>query len=686
MQKTLPLVITVTVFLGLLDGFGKASEPITNSIGMKLVPIPSGSFVMGQEGPTSDYFFTKHPEETNLADFDERPAHPVRITQEFYLGVTEVTAGQYRQFQAKHQKRAADDEAVTEVSWNEATEFCVWLSKKEGRTYRLPTEAEWEYACRADSKTLFSSGETLPKAFQKWFRDDNWRPLFFPEGRLMPVEYRPMNQVPSLRVAETPANAWGLHDMHGNVAEWCLDWYGPYEAGSQTDPLGRVDGDFRVFRGGSHSLLSYMLRSANRSAWIPESRSPTTGFRVVLGELPKGQMLPPSSAPLNAQRVSQSVPKIQTQAEDVPFFSGPNEFVKIPVDSYGPLYSRHNHSPSVVECPNGDLLATWFSCTMEIGTELCNVASRLRFGSTQWEEASPFFDGPDVNDHAPKLWWDGDKTLFHFARGYCENIVRTSNNNGATWSKPLAIFPHGELGNQVIRLRDGTLVASHDSRTTSLIFSKDSGRTWQHNQLVKPESDQRPGGVYARYPGIHAPLVELADGRIMALSRNDPLPDQEHVEFKLALSFSSDLGKSWQGEVSEFPAVTSGQRPVLLRLKEGPILLCSFTDQGLNWKNRRGLSFKAADGSNFNGYGLFAAVSFDEGKTWPVRRLITPGGPARTVPGTDGRGLFHLSPTMAEIGGYLTATQTRDGRIQLLSSRNHYVFNLTWLKQLPPAP
>jgi sulfatase modifying factor 1 len=660
-----------------------AAEPITNSIGMKLVPITPGSFVMGQDGPTSDYFFTKHPEETKLADFDERPAHKVTISQAFHLGATEVTVGQYRQFQPKHQKRAAEDEAMTEVSWHEATAFCAWLSKKEGRPYRLPTEAEWEYACRAGTMTLFSSGDALPAGSQKWFREDNWRPLFFPEAKAMPPEYRVIKEAPSLQVAQTPPNAWGLHDMHGNVAEWCLDWHGPYEAGEQKDPLGRSDGDFRVFRGGAHSLLSYMRRSANRSAWIPESRSLTTGFRVVLGELPKGKTLPPAAAPLNAQHVSQSVPKIEAQAENVPFFSGPKEFVKMPLDCYGPLYSWHNHSPAVVECPNGDLLATWFSCTMEIGTELCNVASRLRFGSTEWEQASPFFDGPDVNDHGPKLCWDGDKTLFHFARGYAENIVRTSTDNGATWSKPRPIFPQGEVGNQIIRLRDGTLATSHDSRTTSLIFSKDGGQTWQWNQLAKPERDQRPGGTYARYPGIHAPLIELVDGRLMAFSRNDPLPDQERFGFKLALSYTRDLGKSWQVEASEFPAVTSGQRPVMLRLKEGPILLCSFTDQGLNWKKRQGLDFKAADGSTFKGYGLFAAVSFDEGKTWPVRRLITPGGPQRAVPGTDGRGLFNLSPTMAEPGGYLTATQTRDGRIQLLSSRNHYVFNLAWLKELP---
>lgn len=122
-----------------------------------------------------------------------------------------------------------------------------------------------------------------------------------------------------------------------------------------------------------------------------------------------------------------------------------------------------------------------------------------------------------------------------------------------------------------------------------------------------------------------------------------------------------------------------------MRLREGPLLPCSYTDQSRDWNVRKGMTFKAADGSEFTGCGLFAAVSFDDGKTWPMRRLITPGGPGRLVAGID-RHEFTLSSTMAEAQGYLTITQTRDGRLQLLTSKNHYVFNLAWLKQFPPAP
>ncbi|MEI7730056.1 MAG: SUMF1/EgtB/PvdO family nonheme iron enzyme [Verrucomicrobiota bacterium] len=682
------LALFCTILALAFPGASQTAEPkeFTNSLGMKLVRIEPGRFIMGQNGPSADYHMNKHPAEFDHADWDEKPAHKVTITQPFHFGATEVTLGQYRQFKPKHRARSGDDEAATGVSWFEAVAFCEWLSKREGKTYRLPTEAEWEYACRAGTTTLFNTGDTLPAGYQHWFGELSRRTLYFTNGT-MPPEYQVITSPVSLRVAQNPSNAWGLFDMHGNVAEWCADWYGPYEADAQTDPLGRSDGDFRVFRGGWHSSFTRLIRSANRGAWIPESVSDVIGFRVVLGELPKGSRLPPPPPPLNAQNVSQGLAKLQLPSADIPFFSGPNPFVKIPANSSGPLFSWHNHSPAITECPNGDLLAAWFSCVDEGGSELCNVASRLRQGSTEWEPASPFWDGADVNDHAPKLWWDGDHTLYHFARGFAENILRTSTNNGATWSKARTLFPHGEFGNQLLRTREGYLLITHDSRTTGLVSSRDGGQTWNAIEMLKRDTaaEIRPGGTGHRPPGIHAPIVQLADGSIMAISRQDPKEDQARFHGKTPISITRDWGKTWTFAESEFPAISSAQRAVLFRLHEGPLLLCSYTDQGLNWKQRQGLQFKAADGSEFTGYGLFAAVSFDDGKTWPARRLITPGGPKRTEPTID-RGAFIVSDTMAEPTGYLAVTQTRDGRVQLLSSKNHYVFNLAWLKTLPPAP
>ena len=188
------------------------------------------------------------------------------------MGVTEVTNAQFEQFDPKHRALRGkmgfskdDDEAVVFVSWHDAVRFCEWLSKKERLPYRLPTEAEREYACRAGTTTHFHTGDTLPKEFHK-----NARESWFPDPR----RTRPDDVVP-LFPGKAPANPWGLHDMHGNVEEWCHDWYGPYEAGTQTDPIGRADGEFRVTRGGGHSTEPFFLRSANRLAALRRRSSGT---------------------------------------------------------------------------------------------------------------------------------------------------------------------------------------------------------------------------------------------------------------------------------------------------------------------------------------------------------------------------------------------------------------------------
>jgi len=654
---------------------------IRNSIGIELVEIPAGTFVMGQNGPGTDYHQNKHPAEFAKPDWDESPAHKVTISKSFRMARTETTLAQWRAMEPDFRPGIGHPaDAVNGISWTRANQFCAWLSKKEGKTYRLPTEAEWEYACRAGTTSLYAYGDRLPTGYQDWFGDRGRQRLYFTDEKL-PEEYAQRDDAKDLRVARKPANPWGLFDLHGNVAEWCADWYGPHEAGEQTDPIGRADGDFRVFRGGSHSSFSRLLRSANRGAWIPEHVSEGLGFRVVEGDRPATSPSARADAPLNARDVKPGILRVEPASAEA-FFSGPEPFVKIPPGSIGPLFSWHNHSPSITEMPNGDLLTTWFSCIDEGGSELNNLASRLRLGAKEWEPASPFWDGIDVNDHAPKLWFDGDRTVFHFARGATENIFRTSTDSGATWSKARTIMPVGEFGNGLLRLRDGTLLLPHDSRTVSITRSRDGGKTWQ--SIVQPKSQKgiKPGDTTFRPPGIHAPMVELADGRLMAFSRYDDPADQARFHRTTPVSFSSDQGETWQVAESEFPAISSAQRQTMLRLREGPIVFFSFTDQSRDWKQRVGMKFKQADGTDFVGYGVFAAVSFDEGKTWPVRRLITPGGKARELPSID-RSMFTCSDTMAEKAGYLASTQTRDGRIHLISSKNHYVLNLGWLRSLP---
>ena len=706
MKRHCLLSILFTLSVQLVDSEGQSVEPITNSIGMKLMPIKPGTFTMGQDGPPlEDYLrqkrFGEMYKDIDRIDFDEKPAHKITITQPFLIGVTEVTVGQFRQFDPKFKiddpkLQRADDDAASGVTWEKAVAFCEWLSKKEGKTYRLPTEAEWEYACRAGSETLFHTGDTLPDRHQKWFGEENLRGVYFPPGP-MPREYDWRNiggaaaklkqgqiigldhpeaeskvgGAGALRVAQKTPNAWGLHDMHGNVAEWCSDWYGPYESGTQTDPLGRADGDCRVFRGGFHSSMIRFLRSANRGSWVTNSASERIGFRVVLGQLPKGNPLPLAAPPLNAQNVSQTVIIPKPPSDDAPLYEGPKPYVRIPDNAFGPVFISQNHSPAITECPNGDLLAVWFSTMGETDLTTANAAARLRFGTNEWELASAFWDAQDVNDHAPKIWWDGGHTIFHIVEGrqHGDILLRRSTDNGVTWSKAEVMRARGESAGNPIRTTKGVIAIPFDF--SGLSISRDNGKTWSETGRDRRGADDiRPGGKGPFIAGIHSPIVELADGRLMAYARlSAEEPAQKRFELKMPVSYSSDLGETWKWEVSEFPIVSNTQRPAMLRLKEGAILLCSFTDEARKPKNERvGLTFKS-DGGDYTGIGLYAAVSYDEGKTWPDRRLIAAEG-----------------KTTADINGYLAATQTRDGRIQLITSKDHYVFNLAWIKALPPAP
>ena len=202
----------------------------TNSIGMKLVLIPAGEFTMGSSDGTSD----------------ERPPHKVRIAKPFYLGQYEVTVGHFRQFANESGYTGAgdswktafrsqtDDHPVVKVSWDDAKAFCDWLSKKEGKEYRLPTEAEWEYACCAGTQTKWSFGDNQSELGDYGWFSGNSASQTHPVGQKKP-------------------NAWGLYDMHGNVWEWCADWLGAYYYASSPadDPKGPSSGTNRVLRGGS---------------------------------------------------------------------------------------------------------------------------------------------------------------------------------------------------------------------------------------------------------------------------------------------------------------------------------------------------------------------------------------------------------------------------------------------------
>ena len=233
---------------------------------MDLVPIPAGEFMMGS--PSSE-----------AKRNDDETRHRVRISKPFYMGKYEVTQAQWeavmgtsgsQQRDKANKARSLHGEGAQipmyYVSWEECREFCRKLSQKVSRDIRLPTEAEWEYACRAGTSTAYSFGDEQGSLGRyAWYTSNN-------DGESHPVGGR-------------QPNGWGLYDMHGNVWEWCADWYDSeyYQKSPQADPTGPGSGAYRVLRGGSWVNHDYNCRSAYRNGAMPDYRSNDFGFRVAAG-------------------------------------------------------------------------------------------------------------------------------------------------------------------------------------------------------------------------------------------------------------------------------------------------------------------------------------------------------------------------------------------------------------------
>ena len=230
--------------------FADSPEEYTNSIGIKMIRLEAGDFQMGGSETAESYQFpfpfVSAGDITGVyGDWDELPGHKVVISNSFFMSQTEVTGEQYREYKSDYQSPATYKPYVTGISWHEAVGFCRWLSEKEGKPYRLPTEAEWEYACRAGTDTPFSSGDQPP--------------------------------------APGSTNPWGLRNMHSKALEWCLDWHGAYRPEDQVDPVGPSQGFAKVVRGGPLDKKERMLgrspvfysRSANRAGIAP-------GFKKII--------------------------------------------------------------------------------------------------------------------------------------------------------------------------------------------------------------------------------------------------------------------------------------------------------------------------------------------------------------------------------------------------------------------
>jgi formylglycine-generating enzyme required for sulfatase activity len=258
---------------------------------MKLRLIPAGTFTMGSSKEEIDHslkFGAAWDRDTG-SYLSEGPEHQVEITRPFYLATTEVTVGQFRQFvEDKGYRRAGDrwrdpgfdqtdNHPVVFVSWNAAIDFCKWLSEKEGKTYRLPTESEWEYCCRAGKS-----------GFRYCYGDD--------DAQLEDYAWYHKNSGGGTHpVGQKKPNDWGLHDMHGNAWEWCQDYYAQnyYKRSPVKDPKGPDVGGMRVHRGGTYKSHGLSCRSASRPSYPADGEY--DGFRVLL-VLPSGGFRPEGEA------------------------------------------------------------------------------------------------------------------------------------------------------------------------------------------------------------------------------------------------------------------------------------------------------------------------------------------------------------------------------------------------------
>lgn len=700
---------------------GLKTQSLSDSVGLSFVEIRPGTFTMGAD-LSPDYITA----EKAIFIQDELPARQVTLTYGFEMSQVEVTNAQYEQYDPNHAAlrgkawglSAQDNEAVVYVNWPDATGFCAWLSLNDAQhDYRLPTEAEWEYACRARTTTPYNDGvagdiysmNPLGPLANRWHIITEW---FVTRGN------RPAKDIAwsspedvDLTVGQEGPNRWGLYDMHGNVQEWTGDWYGPYRATDTTDPVGYASGSSKVVRGGCHNVHIQTLRSANRSSSNRTDKHFLLGFRVV--RVPKGQALPiptlKQAVKPWAENVSQT-PYAWLSDQDEPHFKLRSLYdIKNEYGSHDmaeqlkiPIYN-HNHSPALTWSQNGDVLLAWFTGESEKDQALTVLAVRARrqaSGELVWDtDVSELYKEADRNMHGTQLWnnavrlANGFKEPFtlYLVNGLCTDgkwsklatVFRQSIDQGVTWSEPVIMKPDTDAfhldgdrnqpqGNAFC-LADGTLISFSDGSAvrgsgSSANCSSDGGKTW----AVRTTKDGPPG--------IHVGGVELTDGRIMTFTRDKG----QTFNGRMPKSFSTDQGRTFTSSASEFPPLSTVMRLALIRLAysdtaldpEGrgrrPILLVSIATDGIRGRD--------ANGRETTIYGTYAAVSWDEGETWPVKRVVSD---VKTGHAHHRAGPWNAEITLDATHGqdkaYWAATQTPDGIVHLSDSRLHYAFNLAWL-------
>lgn len=598
----------------------------TNSVGIKLARIPAGQFRMGADA-------TVIPEKVRAGlgvmstrpahgDFDEVPAHAVRLTHSFGIGVTEVTAAEYQQFDPSYKPNPAAPSYAAGISWKEAMDYCAWLSKKEHKTYRLPTEAEWEYVARAGGTKLYGASDA------------------------------------PLKVDES--NAWGLANLGVGRPEWTLDWYGPYQPQTQTDPTGAAGGWAKVVRGGALDFRKskepgenpasspYFERPANRASMAPAFAAPEgrIGFRIVEGSMPTTNPTAPFTY-LFETAVKQQSDGIDAGPDPAkpwmhlheifPNLNGrsmPEVGWKVGLErGLGIAY----HNTAIQELPNGDMLAAYYNTPQsEDDPDMTIITMRRRAGSETWDMPEPWPYFADAANAAPVIWNDKGKIWFFWGQprliGAWPFSYMTSQDNGATWSS--VQFPHftTPIGryvpqpiNSIVRSSDGTILMPTDSTgrdatgngsISSVWGTHDNGATWYDT-----------GG---RTGGRHTTIVMAKDGTtILGFGGKN-----SEIDGKMPLAISHDGGKTWQKRATPFDELLSGERPSVIRLHDGKLFFVA--------------DYNPTHQKHIHKDGAYVALSDDDGATWTMKAL----------------------PKEIVTVGYTTATQGANGVIHVITSKN----------------
>ena len=550
---------------------------LPGAIPLEMVKLQRGTFLMGQSPCEQDAYPNK-----------ETPRHPVTITKGFWMGKYEITKEQWQAVMRTSPwtgKSYVNDDPLSPavyISWNDAQLFLDKLSELTGKTFRLPTEAEWEFACRAGTQTRF------------WWGDDPNYELIEKNGWWR-GNTLVKNQKYAHKVGQLPANPWGLCDISGNVSEWCSDWHGYYAEGSVTDPVGPQTAEHRVLRGGSWISIGGHCRSSRRHHELPAMAHSDFGLRVVMNENDK--VAPDSPESLNL------------------FTCGTEG-----VNTY--------RIPSLLLAPDNSLLAFCEARKESIAdaspTDI--ILRRSIDGGKTWLPTQSLLRGKGkealMNPCAVIDRMSNRILLFCIdAHKYGENkhrqLLLTSDDNGRNWSAPV------ELGKLIsnydnsfvfgpgaaIQLRNGRLLIPgyiggiddelDENFYSCALYSDDHGKSWIQSKTVEELSDE-------------SQVIELKDGTVM-------------------LNMRGNMGKSCRGvATSKNGGETWSPVHWDRALNECPcqatIIRFSFAKNGKKDRilfanpDNKGERFGILERTK-----MTVRLSYDEGRTWPVKKLIHAG-------------------------------------------------------------